>query len=234
MAATAMDDVIRFSSKGKNLIELIRGLNDSSFSGIVVLTALFALGAIIFVPRTLMCVAAGMAYGLAAVPVSLIGSTVGAVLGFGLARYLFRAPLERAALTRPKWRALLRAVDDEGWRIVGLFRLGAPVPATVQNYLFGLTRIGLWPYILATLLGTLPQTVLYIYLGAVGKLTLSGPSRLGNLAAMIAGGVIMLVVILRVTARTKVALAEIMAAESARSPENGSATLAAQLAVKRS
>jgi uncharacterized membrane protein YdjX (TVP38/TMEM64 family) len=211
------------------LIELIRGLDDASLSGFVILATLFALGAIVFVPRTLMCVAAGMAYGLAAVPVSLIGSTIGAVLGFSLARYLFRAPLERAARERPRWRALLRAVDDEGWRIVGLLRLGAPLPATIQNYLFGLTRIGLWPYVAATVLGNLPQTALYVYLGAVGKLTLSGPSQLGNLAAMFAGGAIMLIVILRVTARTKVALAEILAEESAATGKGAPAGLAAQL-----
>ena len=215
------------------MIELICSLDDQSLSGFVILAAIFALGAIVFVPRTLMCVAAGMAYGLSAVPVSLIGSTIGAVLGFWLARYLFRAPLERAARERPKWRALLRAVDDEGWRIVGLLRLGAPLPATLQNFLFGLTRIGLLPYVLATLLGNLPQTVLYVYLGAVGKLTLSGPSRLGNLAAMVAGGLIMLIVIWRVTQRTKVALAEILAQETARdsaaSGKAGPASLAAQL-----
>jgi uncharacterized membrane protein YdjX (TVP38/TMEM64 family) len=196
------------------VIQLIGSLDDQSLSGFVILAALFAFGALVFVPRTLMCVAAGMAYGVAAVPVSLIGSTIGAVLGFWLARYLLRAPLERAARARPKWRALLRAVDDEGWRIVGLLRLGAPLPATVQNYLFGLTGIGLLPYVLATLLGNLPQTMLYVYLGAVGKLTLSGPSRLGNLAAMVAGGLIMLIVIWRVTRRTKVALADILAEES--------------------
>jgi uncharacterized membrane protein YdjX (TVP38/TMEM64 family) len=215
------------------LIELIGSLDDQSLSGFVILAAIFALGAIVFVPRTLMCVAAGMAYGISAVPVSLIGSTIGAVLGFWLARYLFRAPLERAARERPKWRALLRAVDDEGWRIVGLLRLGAPLPATLQNFLFGLTRIGLLPYVLATLLGNLPQTVLYVYLGAVGKLTLSGPSRLGNLAAMVAGGLIMLIVVWRVTQRTKVALAEILAEETARdsaaSGKAGPASLAAQL-----
>ena len=215
------------------MIELIGSLDDHSFSGFVILAAIFALGAIIFVPRTLLCVAAGMAYGISAVPVSLIGSTIGAVLGFWLARYLFRAPLERAASERPKWRALLRAVDDEGWRIVGLLRLGAPLPATLQNFLFGLTRIGLLPYVLATLLGNLPQTVLYVYLGAVGKLTLSGPSRLGNLAAMVAGGLIMLIVIWRVTQRTKIALAEILAQETARdsaaSGKAGPASLAAQL-----
>ena len=215
------------------MIELIGSLDDQSLSGSVILAAIFALGAIVFVPRTLMCVAAGMAYGISAVPVSLIGSTIGAVLGFWLARYLFRAPLERAARERPKWRALLRAVDDEGWRIVGLLRLGAPLPATLQNFLFGLTRIGLLPYVLATLLGNLPQTVLYVYLGAVGKLTLSGPSRLGNLAAMVAGGLVLLIVIWRVTQRTKVALAEILAAETARdraaSGKAGPASLAAQL-----
>ena len=215
------------------MIELIGSLDDQSLSGFVILAAIFALGAIVFVPRTLMCVAAGMAYGISAVPVSLIGSTIGAVLGFWLARYLFRAPLERAARERPKWRALLCAVDDEGWRIVGLLRLGAPLPATLQNFLFGLTRIGLLPYVLATLLGNLPQTVLYVYLGAVGKLTLSGPSRLGNLAAMVAGGLIMLIVIWRVTQRTKVVLAEILAEETARdsaaSGKAGPASLAAQL-----
>jgi uncharacterized membrane protein YdjX (TVP38/TMEM64 family) len=103
-------------------------------------------------------------------------------------------------------------VDEEGWRIIGLFRLGAPIPATVQNYVFGLTRIGIWPYILATLLGTLPQTILYVYLGAVGKMTLSGPSQLGNIVIMLIGGAIMLVVILRVTAKAKAALAQSMAA----------------------
>ena len=131
------------------MVNLVRGLSDLSFCGLVILTALFAVGAMIFVPRTLMCVAAGIVYGISAVPFSLIGSTFGAVLGFALARYLFRAPLECAALKRPRWRALLRAVDDEGWRMVGLFRLGAPIPATVQNYLFGLTGIGIgllfWP-----------------------------------------------------------------------------------------
>ncbi|SEC67732.1 Uncharacterized membrane protein YdjX, TVP38/TMEM64 family, SNARE-associated domain [Rhizobiales bacterium GAS188] len=213
------------------MVDLVRGLSDSSFWGLITLTALFALGAIVFVPRTLMCVAAGIVYGLWAVPFSLIGSTLGAVLGFGLARYVFRAPFERAALTRPKWRAMLRAVDEEGWRLVGLFRLGAPIPATVQNYVFGLTRIGIWPYILATLIGTLPQTILYVYLGAAGKMTLSGPSRLGNIAVMLVGAAIMLVVILRVTAKAKAALAESMAAPGQLA---GPASLASRLAVKRS
>ena len=61
------------------------------------------------------------------------------------------------------------------------------------------------------MIGTLPQTILYVYLGAVGKLTLSGPSRLGNVAVMLLGAVIMLVVSLRVTAKAKATLAAALA-----------------------
>jgi uncharacterized membrane protein YdjX (TVP38/TMEM64 family) len=212
------------------LVDFVRNLNDTSLSGLIFLTALFAVSANIFVPRSMMCVAAGIVYGLPAVLFSVVGSTLGGVLGFWLARYLFREPLERAARNRPKWQALLRAVDEEGWRIVGLFRLGVPIPGTIQNYLFGLTRIGIWPYILATLLGVVPQSLLFVYLGAVGRMTLSGPSWLGNLVLMLIGGGIMAFVMVRVTAKTRAVLAENMAA---RGSPSGAANLASQVGVKR-
>ena len=95
--------------------------------------------------------------------------------------------------------------------IVGLFRLGAPIPATIQNYVFGLTRIGIWSDILATVLGALPHTILYLCLGAVGRMTLSGPSRLDNIVAMVVSTAITPVVTLRVSTKAKAALAETMA-----------------------
>jgi uncharacterized membrane protein YdjX (TVP38/TMEM64 family) len=185
------------------LIDLVNGLGAPSLWGFICLTALFVLGALIFVPRTLMCVAAGVVFGLWAIPFSLLGSTIGAALGFVLVRHLLRGPFERATLTRPKWRAVLRAVDDEGWRIVALLRLGAPLPATVQNSLFALTRIRFWPYVIATAIGNLPQTILFVYLGSVAKITLSGQSHLGNIITMLAGVAIMGVVVLRITSKAR-------------------------------
>jgi uncharacterized membrane protein YdjX (TVP38/TMEM64 family) len=185
------------------LIDLIGGLGAPSVWGFVCLTALFVLGALIFVPRTLMCVAAGIVFGLWAIPFSLIGSTIGAALGFVLVRYFFRAPFERAALARPKWRAVLQAVDEEGWRIVGLLRLGAPLPATVQNSLFALTRIRFWPYVIATAIGNLPQTILFVYLGSAAKMTLSGQSNVGKIVMMLAGAAIMGIVVLRITSKAR-------------------------------
>ena len=40
---------------------------------------------------------------------------------------------------------------------------------SLSNYLYGLTAVRFWPYVLASWIGMLPGTVLYVYLGAVGK-----------------------------------------------------------------
>jgi len=61
------------------------------------------------------------------------------------------------------------AVDAEGWHIVALLRFASPTPSSVQNYVFGVTRIGFWPYILASIVFTIPQTFFYVYLGSIGR-----------------------------------------------------------------
>jgi hypothetical protein len=84
-----------------------------------------------------------------------------------------------------------------------LCRLASPIPSTIQNAIFGLTRIELWPYLWATFLFTIPQILLYVYLGAVGKAALLGESGGVNLGVMIAGGLTFLGVVLMITRRVR-------------------------------
>jgi uncharacterized membrane protein YdjX (TVP38/TMEM64 family) len=60
-------------------------------------------------------------------------------------------------------------VDEEGWRVVALLRFASPLPNAVQNYVFGLTRIGFLPFAITTFLFTIPQVMLYVYLGSTGR-----------------------------------------------------------------
>ena len=69
-------------------------------------------------------------------------------------------------------RVIAQAVDAEGWRIIALMRLGAPVPSAVQNYLFGLTNIGIVTYSITTFIFSAPQVLLYSFLGAAGRASL--------------------------------------------------------------
>ena len=53
--------------------------------------------------------------------------------------------------------------------MVLLLRLSPVFPFTVLNYALGLTRIGFWPAVLASWLGMLPGTILFIYLGSIAR-----------------------------------------------------------------
>ncbi len=140
-------------------------------SGIVLagFATLFLISGLTFIPRPVICIAAGLIYGLKAFLPILVASTFSAVVAFLLARYFFRERVLRMIATRPRLRTLVQAVDAEGWRLLGLLRLASPVPGFVSNYSFGVTGMRLWPYILTTALGSAPQIFIYLYLGSIGK-----------------------------------------------------------------
>jgi uncharacterized membrane protein YdjX (TVP38/TMEM64 family) len=185
------------------LVDFLRRWGELNPSSAAVLALLFVAGGLVPVPRTFMSLAAGVVFGMAAVPVIMPSTTLGSLIAFLLARYLFAERLWRWVARKPKALAIMNAVNAEGWRIVGLCRLASPIPSTIQNAIFGLTRIELWPYLWATFLFTIPQTLLYVYLGAVGKAALFGESGGVNLGVMIAGGLTFLGVVLMITRRVR-------------------------------
>jgi uncharacterized membrane protein YdjX (TVP38/TMEM64 family) len=185
------------------LVDFLRRWGELDPTSATVLALLFVAGGLVPVPRTFMSLAAGVVFGMAAVPVIMPSTTLGSLIAFLLARYLFAARLWDWVERKPRALAIMNAVNAEGWRIVGLCRLASPIPSTIQNAIFGLTRIELWPYLWATFLFTIPQTLLYVYLGAVGKAALLGESGGVNLGVMLAGGLTFLGVVLMITRRVR-------------------------------
>jgi len=189
-------------------IQAIQGWNDLGAVGLVALAAVFVIGAMVFAPRPPMCVVSGLVFGFIAIPVVLLASTLGSVLAFLLSRYLFRSRFLKIIERRPAWSALIKAIDAEGWRLVGLLRLASLIPGTATNYLLGVTRIGLWPYTLATLVGLLPQIFLFVYIGAAGQIALEELSESPLRVALIVVGLVFTAwAVFIVTRRTKAVLA---------------------------
>jgi len=145
------------------------------FAGIFIYGAALALLATAMVPCLPLTILAGYTFGvwggLAAV---LFGISLGAAFGFLFARYVARGTVARRIEGNPRFRAIDAAIAKDGWKIVGLLRM-CPAPFGLTNYLYGLTAIGFWHYMLATLLGMLPGNALFVYLGAFGKRTIDGP-----------------------------------------------------------
>ena len=128
----------------------------------IVLTVMMA-------PVGLLSLMAGLAYGMWGYPLVLASATLGATLAFVLGRYAFRDRVLRRINKDARLSSLHGAVSAEGWRVVGLMRLSPIVPFSLQNYLFSITDIKLGPYILATAIGIMPGSALYVYIGSVGR-----------------------------------------------------------------
>jgi uncharacterized membrane protein YdjX (TVP38/TMEM64 family) len=154
------------------LIEWLRATEGLSVTSGVVLVTVFVVANFIAIPRSLLAVSAGALYGLPAIALIVPSATAGAMLAFLAARHFFSARLQRRIDRHQRLRAIADAIDNEGWRIVALVRIASPIPSTVGNYLFGLTRIGLVPFAVTTFVFIIPQTALFVYIGYVGRTAL--------------------------------------------------------------
>jgi uncharacterized membrane protein YdjX (TVP38/TMEM64 family) len=135
----------------------------------MILALIFFAASFVMIPRTFLCLAAGAGFGLPVVMIILPSTMLGGVLAFLLARYLLAERVQIYIDRRPRFRRVVSAVDQEGWRIVALLRFASPIPNAVQNYVFGLTGIGFLPFAITTFVFSVPQIILYVYLGSVSR-----------------------------------------------------------------
>lgn len=70
--------------------------------------------------------------------------------------------------------AIDQAIAEGGWKIVALLRLSPAIPFNLQNYLYGLTPVAFWPYVLASWIAMLPGTFMYVYLGHLAGSAIAG------------------------------------------------------------
>ncbi|MEV6200848.1 TVP38/TMEM64 family protein [Streptomyces sp. NPDC051771] len=140
---------------------------DGAGAGAVLLFGLaYGLCTAAFVPRPVLNLAAGAlfgsAYGLTA---AVAGTVLGAGISFTLGRVLGQDALR--PLLKGRW---LRAADGQlsrhGFRSMLAIRLFPGVPFAAANYCAAVSRMGYVPFLLATAIGTVPNTAAYVVAGA--------------------------------------------------------------------
>lgn len=143
----------------------------------------YGLCAVAFVPRPLLNLAAGALFGS---QLGLGAALAGTVLGAGIAFTLGRV-LGQSAL-RPLLRGrLLQGADGQlsrhGFRSMLAIRLFPGVPFAAANYCAAVSRMGYLPFLLATALGSIPNTAAYVVAGARAS-TPTSPAFLIAMAAI--------------------------------------------------
>ncbi|MEV6055846.1 TVP38/TMEM64 family protein [Streptomyces sp. NPDC052107] len=141
---------------------------------------LYALAETAFAPGAVLTASAGALFGVVTGTVTvLVGATAGAMLSFGLARWLGRPAVARWA-GEGRLARLDALVSARGFLAVLILRLIPVFPFALVNYAAGITGIRLVPYVMATAIGIVPATVAYAGLGG----TLDDPSSPGFWAAL--------------------------------------------------
>ena len=134
----------------------------------IVFVLLYSMATVLFVPGSVLTVAGGALFGpLWGTLWNLSGATLGATLAFAIARYVGADWV--AAQAGERLARLTRGVEEEGWRFVAFVRLVPLFPFNLVNYAFGLTRIRLGEYVIASFGCMAPGAVAYTYLGYAGQ-----------------------------------------------------------------
>lgn len=138
----------------------------------------YAAAVAVALPASVLTLLAGAAFGFArGVLWVTVGANLGASGGFWIARRLGRSALE--GFFGPRLGAFDRITDAAGFSGVLTLRLLPVAPFSLLNFAVGLTPIAWADYALATVIGILPGTVIYVFFADA---LLTGSAAAGHVA----------------------------------------------------
>lgn len=181
--ATGLGDVVH---NPHGVADLIDGRR---WQGLLVFGALFVFGGALGIPPAIFVVAAGLLWSFpTAVLISFFGGMVAASLGFFLSRHVARDFF--AAHIPKRISRFGNSPQSSGIKTVVLFRLLFYLFPPV-SWMLGLSRIRFCTYLMGSMLGALPGTIVYVFVGDGGIPWLLSQSPLA-MAGVAAGGILVI------------------------------------------
>ncbi len=147
------------------VLQAIVGFLADHPAGPLLFVLAYVLRPLVVFSATVLTIGAGYLYGpWLGLAVVTVGANGGALLAYGLARWLGGAWASRA-LDGPRWRGLSGRLRERTFETVLTLRfLFAPYDAV--NYLAGALRLRPAPFVLATALGSIPGSLTFLFFGA--------------------------------------------------------------------
>ena len=132
--------------------------------GPIVFILLYAVGPSFLVPGAVMTIAGGLAFGtLWGSVYSLIGADVGALLAFAAGRFLGKSFVDR--IVGERFQLMLAKIAKHGFQIIFYLRIVPVIPYNALNLLAGASPISFRDYFWASMIGMVPGTILFAFLG---------------------------------------------------------------------
>ena len=149
-------------------------LSEHPVLGPFLLVIVYIIATVFFIPGSILTVGAGYAFNVAygsiwkAVLIGgaavWVGATIGASISMILGRFVLRDWLNTKKDKYPTIKAVQKAIETEGLKLMILIRLCPIIPFNMLNYLMGITDIKFKDYVLGSV-GMVPGTVVYVFVG---------------------------------------------------------------------
>ena len=149
-----------------NLNALRDWINGFGVVAPVVFVVVYAIAVVAFLPAAPLTLLGGLVFG--AVWGTLwtwIGATLGATLAFLVGRYATRDLVRSWKENNERIQRLDEGVEKHGWRMLLITRLVPVFPFSLQNYVYGLTKIRLLTYVSLTAICIVPGVAVYTFAG---------------------------------------------------------------------
>jgi uncharacterized membrane protein YdjX (TVP38/TMEM64 family) len=125
---------------------------------------LLAFFTIFFLPTTLVVILVALLYGpWLGLPICLAGLGLGMGIAFLLSRYLLHEWIARRIGDTKLYRHIEEQMRRDGWKLVVFTRILPINPFAFLNYAFGLTRIPFWAYLVASVVGIIPNILALLW-----------------------------------------------------------------------
>lgn len=120
-------------------------------------------------PTTLIALCSGYFLGLPAIWFAAPSYLLASIIGYCCARLVDGGSLLRAVSRRKKANRLLQNIRHQSFGIVVLSRLSPVLPFALMNFVLAALNVPFRTFVWAGLIGMLPRTVLFIWVGSQAK-----------------------------------------------------------------
>ena len=142
-------------------------LGYGSWAPVVSVLLMIAQALVVGIPASLVMFANGVAFGTSnGAVINIIGRMAGAAIAFGVARWLGKGAVEKLVGKVTHADRFEKWMQRRGGWAVFATRAIPGMPSDMLSYVAGFTNVSWRTYCIATLLGFLPQSIVFAWFGA--------------------------------------------------------------------
>ena len=141
-------------------------LQDLGFTGVLIALGLALVHAVLWYPAEILDAAVGYVYGFwAGLPLVMFGWFLNAMVSYWIGRHAARPALWKV-VGHERFERLERVAETGGATLLLGIRLVPVIPFSLFSMVAGAARVPIGRFIWTTVVGYLPITVLFVYLGS--------------------------------------------------------------------